>query len=101
MFDYLTIDDSHLPEELKGYNDGWQTKSYNNLLNILIIDKNGELSIIDRNWNIYSDYIEKPKKLDYSGEIIFYDDIDDVWYEFIAIFDNGKMIKIDKIANLK
>ena len=96
MFDYLIIDDSFLPEELKGYNDGWQTKSYANLLSTLIIDKNGELSLIGRDWNIYSDYIEKPKKLDYSGEIIFYDNIDNIWYEFIAIFDNGKMIKIDK-----
>jgi hypothetical protein len=96
MFDYLTIDDNFLPEELKGHNDGWQTKSYDKLLSTLIIDKNGELSLIGRDWNIYSDYVEKPKKLDYSGEIIFYDNIDDIWYEFIAIFDNGKMIKIDK-----
>lgn len=39
MFNYLEIDDNFLPDELKGLKFGWQTKSYECLLDTLIITK--------------------------------------------------------------
>lgn len=98
MFDYLFIDDIHLPKELKGYSEGWQTKSHENLLNDIIIDKDGYLFIEEKPWVNGNDSDEpiKPYRLDYSGEIIFYSQINNIWVEFIALFDDGKMVKLTR-----
>ena len=43
MFDDLVIDKVHLPDELKDYESGWQTKSLDCYMNIIKIDENGYL----------------------------------------------------------
>lgn len=101
MFDYLVIDDIHLPDELKGLNDGWQTKSLNCELDIIIIDNNGDLYIEEKTYTKTKTESYLPienKKLNYSGDIIFYDFIfSDYWIEFKATFLNGKLIRIDEL----
>ncbi len=34
---------------------------------------------------------------DYNGEVRFYDNVDNQWYEFCAHFSNGKLTTVDKI----
>jgi len=94
MFDDLYIDKKHLPDELKDYEFGWKTKSHHRLLNLLKIDENGNLLLVDV--DEYGNHGET-EKLNYTGEIRFYQNINSIWYEFVAFFVKGEMLKIIKL----
>jgi len=94
MYDELHIDKKHLPDNLKGNETGWQTKSYECLLDILKITEDGRLLIV----KVSSGNGEKILLTNYTGEIMFYDEINNIWYEFIAFFENGKMFKVVKVS---
>jgi hypothetical protein len=117
MFDSLYFDKEILPlsdDIIKDFpNDiEWQTKSLECVLDKLII-KDGELLVQryeteltpenerpypnDHRLSIigmYRQINERLEKYDYTGSIIFYSFINDVWYEFFGEFQNGKLIKI-------
>ena len=117
MFDSLYFDKEILPlsdDIIKDFpNDiEWQTKSLECVLDKLII-KDGELLIQryeteltpenerpypnDHRLSIigmYRQINERLEKYDYTGSIMFYSFINDVWYEFFGEFQNGKLIKI-------
>lgn len=94
MYDELHIDKKHLPDNLKGNETGWQTKSYECLLGTLNITENGKLLIARADW----DDGEKIEETNYTGEIRFYDQINNIWTEFVAFFENGQMFKLIQIA---
>jgi hypothetical protein len=86
MFDDLKISSIHLPERIKVYETGWQTKSLECNLDFLIIDEEGNLFKIT--------YGEQPQikiPVLHTGEVRFYQSIKDEWVEFVAFFVNGKM----------
>jgi len=96
MFDFFEIDGKFLPENLKHKNTGWQTKSLDCCLDTITITEDGDL-MLSKNYNFD---VNPLKKIDYTGEIIFYQDImeenehknvDNVWYEFVCIIVNGKL----------
>lgn len=90
MFDDLVIDKVHLPNEIKDYEKGWQTKSLNCYMDIVQIDNYGRLFVYELN------KINNHKSIPnyHTGEIIFYQDIKGEWYEFIGFFDDGIMFKL-------
>lgn len=92
LYDELHIDKTHLPENLKDHEGGWQTKSYNCYLSKLIITEDGDL--IDDPNGYSNRCIEES---DHTGEIRFYKYIGDDRIEFVAFFEKGKMLKLIKI----
>jgi hypothetical protein len=92
MYDDLIVHSKHLPEEIKKYQKGWQTKSHECYLNLLEITESGELYVTDTWANP-----NKKEKDNLTGEIEFYQDIMDIWYCFIALFKEGKLIHITQI----
>jgi hypothetical protein len=94
MFDDLVIDKVHLPNELKDYENGWQTKSLDSGLFTFIIDESGQL--------LQEVWLHKHKKSlvkqKYTGEIRFYTTIDNVWHEFVAFVEKGVLLKLIKIS---
>ncbi len=112
MFDYLSIHNKHLPENLKKNFSGWQTKSRSKLLNLLYINEDGKLFILEGilGGEVEEDFsdldfsdiktfenekILKIMKLDfYTGEIRFYQSIGKNWYEFVAFFKNGNLLNL-------
>lgn len=95
MFDYLIIDKIHLPNGMEDHMNGWQTKSMECFLDTIEIDKDGLLSIHR------ADYGEgdKTESSNYTGEIRFYDDLILVgWVDFVALFENGKMITLTRLT---
>jgi hypothetical protein len=98
MFDDLVIDKFHLPNELKDYENGWQTKSLDCYMNIIKIDENGNLFETICH---YHNEKENPKRRYHVGEIRFYQTINDVWYEFIGFFDEGIMFRLIQIEPKK
>lgn len=38
---------------------------------------------------------------DFTGEIVFYDEVDDTWYEFSAYFVNGKLQHLEQLRPKK
>lgn len=94
MFDDLYIDKKHLPDELQNYEFGWQTKSHDRLLNLLKIDENGKLLLVDVD---ECGNHGETEELNYTGEIRFYQNINSLWYEFVAFFVKGEMLKIIKL----
>lgn len=98
MFDDLVIDKVHLPNELKNYESGWQTKSLDCYMNIIFIDENGKLFETICH---YHDEKEKPIRRYHVGEIRFYQTINDVWHEFIGFFDDGIMFRLKQIEPKK
>jgi len=98
MFDDLVIDKANLPENLKNYEEGWQTKSLDCYLNKISINENGIL--------FESQFAENGVEvgkfpLYHIGEIRFYQTINDVWYEFIGFFDEGKMFRLIQVEPKK
>jgi hypothetical protein len=95
MFDYVKVHTRFLPDTIKEHAEGWQTKSHECSLNLLTIEEDGKLyvdNIID-NWERPSEN----KFLSYTGEIRFYDTIDDVWWEFVAFFEKGNLLKVIQV----
>jgi len=98
MFDELHIDKVHLPDNLKNHEIGWQTKDYSCELDILEIDKTGQLWVTRSGYCYRGDENEeKIEKTSYSGNIYFYDNVDEVWTTFNALFDKGQMVKLTQI----
>jgi hypothetical protein len=117
MFDSLYFDKEILPlsdDIIKDFpNDiEWQTKSLECVLDRLTI-KDGELLVQryeteltpenERPYpndprlsfiGMYRKINERFEKYDYTGSIIFYSFVNDVWYEFFGEFQDGKLIKI-------
>jgi hypothetical protein len=117
MFDSLYFNKEILPlsdDILKDLPDDieWQTKSLDCVLEKLFI-KNGELlvetydtELIPENerpypneprlrfYGMYQQINVRLEKYEYSGTIIFYSSVNDVWYEFFGEFQDGKLIKI-------
>ena len=95
MFDNVKVNKNFLPESINLHTDDWQTKSHDKLLNLLTIEEDGKLYInntID-NWERSGEN----KFLSYTGEIRFYNSIDDVWWEFVAFFEKGILLKCIQI----
>lgn len=92
LYDELHIDKSHLPENLKDHESGWQTKSYDCYLTQLTITDDGKL--IECPSELSSKKQSFIQESDHTGEIRFYKDVDGVWHEFVAFFVNGQMLKL-------
>ena len=90
MFDEITVHDKWLPEQLKGNNKGWQTKDLECVCAYYGIDEDGQLH--KKAWTT-EDWKPDP----FTGEINFYHDIDDYWFEFHAVFIDGKINKIEQV----
>lgn len=93
MYDHLHIDKKHLPSHLKDKQTGWQTKSLDCLMDTLIISEAGKLLII----TVVMGKGEIIEETNYTGEIRFYQKIDDIWTVFVAFFENGQMFKLIQI----
>lgn len=90
MYDELHIDKKHLPDNLKSNETGWQTKSlYCSLSRIKITDEGKLMS---------SKYLrDKFEHVNYTGEVRFYDIINNTQIEYVAFFENGQLFKIIQI----
>ena len=101
MFDTLYINIEKLPisdeeKQLIDTNQDWQTKSLKRLLSKVYITDDGELKLSIFNFED-SKYNDELETLLYDGCVNFYTNIgnDDLnWYEFNAIFINGKLNSI-------
>lgn len=95
MYDDVKISANFLPENSKQYTDGWQTKSHERLLNLLTIEEDGRFYINNTvdNWERKNEN----EFLAYTGEIRFYQSINDVWWELVAFFEKGNLLKLIQI----
>ncbi len=98
-FSYVRVSHQHLPEELHGYTEeGWRTKTFDDAYERYAIDKNGTLLMEEREFDTTSNpphALRVPKgykPLDYTGELRYYDNVGGVWWEFVVLFDHGKLI---------
>ena len=98
MFDDLVIDKVHLPDELKNYENGWQTKSLDCYMNFIKIDENG--SLFETIYHYHNEK-ESPRRKYHIGEVRFYQNINDVGYVFVAFFDDGKMFRLIQVEPKK
>ena len=89
MYVVLSIHNSHLPDELKKYEEGWQTKSLNCAMDTIFIKEDGSLEIL----TYHGGYSKYP----YTGEIRFYSYIEKEWTEFVAFFEKGQMFKLIQV----
>jgi hypothetical protein len=130
MFDYLYVDNKHIPHirELveRGYKvESFQTKSLDNCLIDYYIDEAGFLWFDDVEFDVYYREMSKPvaeayrlpvfseksrKKVrsEYTGSIIatahctnFEEKNDDVWLQLEFLFVDGVLYKPSKISSLK
>lgn len=92
MYDELIIHNKHLPDDLKGYESEWQTKSHDRLLDTLEITEQGRLQIRRADWGA-GETIETPE---FTGDIKFYNKINDKRVEFVARFEHGQMIELTR-----
>ncbi len=99
MFDYFNIDSSFLPEELKDHSTGWQTKSLDCNMDNISLDKFGKLCKTNFNDEEDLDTYGDSIPLSYTGEIHFYNSINGVWLEFVALFNNGVFISMAQRKN--
>lgn len=95
MYDGLKVHKSHLPDDLKDFEEGWQTKSLDNMLTFYEITKSGRLREVG---GIMQPDDFKPKFVPITGAVRFYQSIDkefDIknWREFVAFFKKGKLIE--------
>ena len=93
MYDDLKVHKSHLPEGLP--EEGWQTKSLDNMMAYFEITKSGRLRTIG---GIMHPEDFKPVYEPFTGEVRFYQSIGKVfhpknWREFVAFFKKGKLIE--------
>jgi hypothetical protein len=95
MYDEVRIATNFLPDSIKQYTDGWQTKSHEKLLNLLTIEEDGRLYINNTvdNW----ERTGENKFLSYTGEIRVYNSIEDMWWEFVAFFEKGNLLKFIQV----
>lgn len=95
MFDYVKVASKFLPDIIKANTEEWQTKSHDKDLNTLTIDEDEKLYVD----NITDNWIRngENKFLSYTGEIRFYKEIDDVWWEFVAFFERGNLLKLIQV----
>ncbi|HRI20111.1 MAG TPA: hypothetical protein PLA68_04135 [Panacibacter sp.] len=96
MYDNVKVSSKFLPDNIKHHTDEWQTKSYDRLLNLLTIEEDGKLYIDNTvdNWERSGEN----KFLEHTGEIRFYHSINDEWWEFVAFFEKGNLLKIIQTA---
>lgn len=87
MYDELKVNKKWLPKELENYEEGWQTKSLEQGLDLYQIDVDGELRNHNRN-----------ELVDYIGEIEFHKRIENVRWEFKAWCVNGQVKEVIKIS---
>lgn len=85
MYDELFIDKELLPENLQNHEGGWQTKSLWCMM---------ESITIDNECKVY----QLGQLSDHTGEIRFYQSINNVWYEFVALVDHGTVIKLIQVS---
>jgi hypothetical protein len=92
MFDYFICHKKFLPDSIQNVDLDWQTKSYEKILITLIIEEDSKLY---EGYFIDSGIDEKTELrfLNYTGEIRFYTDIENVWWEFVAFFEKGIFLK--------
>ncbi len=124
MFDYIRINPRLLPvspEERKKLRPSclrqFQTKSFEKLLTVVHITNDGKLRWLKVEYepilrNVKQDDGTMASELydcipgnphwieetDYTGIINFYDDVENVWYEFNAVFEHGKLQNIIQIS---
>ena len=121
MYDYLKISASKLPlseEEKLIINDDteWQTKDFDCLLTTVEITNEGKIRYLDieYDWDdnakggLYQllgqlgAMVEKEKTwkdIPYNGHVNFYNIINNVVYEFKAIFVDNKLIKVIRVVS--
>jgi hypothetical protein len=88
MFDYISVNNKDF------VCIGCQTKSLDSAMNEYLI-KDGELLLTH---TLFDKKLEKPIKVDYTGEVRFYDYTDDKeWIEFVAFVENGDVLKIIRL----
>lgn len=100
MFDRVRINPKKLPVSKKEkdlifkVNPDWQTKSLDRNLDLIQITFGGELKVYSfiKNLNNYKKVAWD--RLDYTGNINFYSQVRDMWYEFDAEFKCGKLVNI-------
>ena len=120
-----------LTDELKNLPIKWddvtfQTKDLDNCLSEYIISENGELleEVVEREyiyyteeekkqkrdkWDFYKEVIEKnryTKRVEFHGKITFYEIFDfseteDIWVDFDAYFNYGKLDKLELVKTKK
>lgn len=95
LFDDLKIHSIHLPDEIKEYESGWQTKSLNPYQNLINIDEHGNLTRYIHGFKNNLTTIEKLNH--FTGEIYFYQDIDNIEWEFVAFYEKGNLLKVIKV----
>jgi hypothetical protein len=105
MFDYISLR-YKLPIKVPDIEKAkWQTKDTPAMfLDHYIIMENGQLCHVDyklktvktNGWpNFYFKQVKrKLKQCDFTGSINFYDNLPTGWWEFCAMFEKGKLIKI-------
>lgn len=96
MYDELLVDDELLPSKLKGWNKGWQSKSLDCFLNYIWLKKDNTIEIKE-----YNNDENSFKPLLYTGEIRFYRNISDWWYELVALVDEGNILKVKLVEEHK
>ncbi len=92
MFDYVICNKKFLPKAIENFELEWQTKSYERVLITLVIEEDSKLYegyIIDNGLDEKTEL----KFLNYTGEIRFYTDIKTEWWEFVAFFEKGILLK--------
>jgi len=95
MYDYVKVSKQFLPSAIKEHTEEWQTKSHDKFLNTLTIEEDGKLYIDNTTDNWIKN--DENKFLPYTGEIRFYKDIGDAWWEFVAFFEKGVLLKMIQV----
>jgi hypothetical protein len=92
MFDYVICHKKFLPKEIENVELDWQTKSYEKILITLVIEEDSKLY---EGYFIDNGIDEKTelKFLNYTGEIKFYTSIGKEWWELVAFFEKGILLK--------
>lgn len=95
MYDNVKIAGKLLPDEIKEHTEEWQTKSHDKFLNTLSIEEDGKLYVD----NTIDNWVKngENKFLLYTGEIRFYKTIEEEWWEFVAFFEKGLLLKLIQV----
>jgi len=92
MYDNVSVSKKFLPNAISEHTEDWQTKSHDKLLNLLTIKDDGKLYINNTTIDNLKPK-DEAKFLSYTGEIRFYNNIEEVWWEFVAFFEKGILLK--------
>lgn len=101
MLDYI-ICEYPLPDNPPKELSGFQTKSLSRSFDHYKIDKDGQLLISNNNiWTEEEQLGNKKHDFDWvpvntSEKIIFYTSYEKMWYQYIALFNKGKLVSLER-----